>query len=193
MSQCRQCGASLPENSQYCLQCGSEVRDRQTPAPPEMELEFLKPAVTGGLLLGVLSALPFVSSLNVICCLWAQAGGGFATWLLNKQRPGGLKYGDGAFAGVISGLIGAFVATLISIPVQLVLFTPESYANLQEFLTRFPTMSPNLRDAILQFFSPGFNISRTVIGLLMNMVFLGLFAMIGGILTVAILNRKKID
>ena len=193
MSQCRQCGASLPENSQYCLQCGTEIRDRQSPAPPETELEFLKPAATGGLLLGVLSALPFISSLNIICCLWAQLGGGLATWFLNKQRPGGLKYGDGAFGGVISGLIGAFVATLISIPVQLVLFTAESYAQLQEFLARFPTMNPNMREAILQFFSPGFSLSRTIVGLLMNMVFLGLFAMIGGILTVAILNRKKID
>src|SRR5262245_23408089 len=117
MNQCKQCGASLPENSQYCLQCGTEVGQGQGAAPPAIELEFLKPAVTGGLFLGVVSSIPFIGSLNVLCCLWAQAGGGLAAWMLDRQRPGGLKYGDGAFGGVISGLIGAFVATLINIPI----------------------------------------------------------------------------
>lgn len=192
MNQCKQCGASLAENTQYCLQCGTEVRGGQTVAPPERELDFLKPSITGGLFLGVLSSIPFIGSLNVICCLWAQAGGGLAAWLLDKQRPGGLKYGDGAFGGVISGLIGAFVNTIIGIPIQLLLFTPEAYATVQERMAQMP-MSPAVREAILQFFTPGFNLSRTLIGLLMYMVLFGLFAMIGGILAVAILNRKKLD
>jgi hypothetical protein len=191
MNQCKQCGATLPENAQYCLQCGTEVSQVQR-STPQGELDFFKPALTGGFALGLLSALPLINSLNIICCLWVQAGGGLGTWLLNKQRPGTLKYGDGAFVGVIAGLIGAFVATIINIPIQMLLFTPETYARLQDQLQRFP-MSSAAKDAFLQFFTPGFNLSRTVIMLVLNIVMYGLFAMIGGILTVAIVNRKKLD
>ena len=193
MNQCRQCGATLPENSQYCLQCGTEVPRGQLAAQPEGELEFLKPAVTGGLFLGVLSAVPLIGGLNVICCLWAQAGGALGAWLLNKQRPGTLKYGDGAFVGLISGLIGAFVATLITIPIELVMLTPETAAQIRERMSQVPNMSPAVRDMFLNFFSPGFNISRTLFWLILYMVLFGLFSMIGGILGVAIVNRKKTD
>jgi hypothetical protein len=168
------------------------VTPDQRSTGPERELEFLKPAAMGGALLGVLSGLPFISGLNIICCLWAQAGGAFATWLVNKQRPGGLKYGDGAFAGVISGLVGAFVTTIISIPIQIIAFTPETLARVQKQMEQAP-ISPRARDAFLQFFTPGFQPARTVIFLLMYMVAFGLFSMIGGILMVAILNRKKLD
>jgi len=188
MNQCKQCGATLSENSRYCLQCGTE--NSPVPAEPEKELDFLKPAITGGLGMGVLSALPFISALNILCCLWAQAGGGLAVWFLNKQRPGGIRYSDGALAGVLSGLIGAVVATAIAIPIQMLLLTEESVAQMQEALKQLP-FSPAVVDAMSQFLQPGFSLSRTLISLLMNMVTLGLFAMIGGILTTAILSRKK--
>jgi zinc-ribbon domain len=191
MNQCRQCGATVPENSRYCLQCGAEMPAPQTTSDaPQKELDFLKPALTGGFALGLLSAIPFISAVNVVCCLWAQAGGGLTTWLLNKQRPGSLKYGDGALGGVISGLLGAFVTTIISIPIQLIMFTPERIAQMQE---QFQTLPPAARDAISQFLKPGFNLPLTLITLLFYMVLFGLFSMIGGILMVAILNRKKLD
>jgi hypothetical protein len=182
----------LPENTQYCLQCGTEVPRGQFAAQPQGELEFLKPAVTGGLFLGVLSALPLINVLNIVCCLWAQAGGGLGTWLLNKQRPGSLKYGDGAFVGVMSGLVGAFVATTVTIPIELVMLTPEAAAQIQSGMSKYP-MSPAVREMFNQFITPGFNPYRTLFWLIYFMVLLGLFSMIGGILTVAIMNRKKVD
>jgi hypothetical protein len=54
-------------------------------------------------------------------------------------------------------------------------------------------MSPAVRDMLLQFFSPGFNLYRTLFWLVFYMVLFGLFSMIGGILMVSILNRKKTD
>ena len=42
----------------------------------------LQPAVLGGLLIGVLSALPFVS---MCCCLWVIAGGVLTTYLLQER------------------------------------------------------------------------------------------------------------
>jgi len=189
---CKQCGATLPEDSQYCLQCGTENKPSMA-SQPQKELDFLKPALLGGLAMGVLSSLPLIALLNVVCCLWVQAGGGLTTWLLNKQRPGGLKYGDGAFGGVFSGLIGAFVATIISIPVQMIAFSPERIAQLQAQFGQIQGMPPAVRDAMFQWMTPGFSLTRTLFTLVFYMIVYGLFSMIGGILTVAIVGRKKAD
>ena len=109
-----------------------------------------------------MSSIPIIAAGNFLCCLWAQAGGGLAAWLLNKQRPGGLKYSDGAFGGVFSGLIGAFVATLISIPIQMLVFTPERVAEIQAQFEQMP-MQPEVREIIMRFISPGFDLTRTLV------------------------------
>jgi zinc ribbon protein len=200
MSQCKECGATLPQDSRFCLQCGTENKPSENrPAVPEKDLEFLKPSVTGGLALGVVSALPFIGGLNVICCLWAQAGGGFTAWLLNKQRPGHLKYSDGAFGGVFTGLIGAIVSTIIQIPILMLTLTPERVAQFQtDFERRMQgmqqgggTIPPQVRDWMLRYLTdvP----FRTLFTLIMYMIFFGLFAMIGGIITTAIISRRKLD
>jgi hypothetical protein len=39
----------------------------------------LKPAIIGGVVLGLLSVIPFVNFANACCCLWAIVGGLLAT------------------------------------------------------------------------------------------------------------------
>ena len=55
---------------------------------PEKELDFLKPAITGGLALGSCQR----SRLSQLCkralLSLGSGGGGLAAWFLNKQRPG---------------------------------------------------------------------------------------------------------
>lgn len=189
MNQCKQCGATLPEDSRFCLQCGTENTPSSASTAPQGELDFLRPAVTGGLALGVLSGIPYIGTC---CCLWALGGGGLATWLLNTQRPGGLKYSDGALGGVLSGLIGAIISTIIYIPVQILLLTPEAVERARAQFQQ-AQMPPEAIDMIMRFMQPGVDVSRTLITLLLNMVGLGLFAMIGGIITAAILARKRAD
>jgi len=191
MNQCKQCGATLPEDSRFCLQCGTENTPSSS-TTPQGELDFLKPAVAGGLVLGILSAIPFLNYVNACCCLWAQGGGALATWLLNKQRPGTLKYSDGALGGVLSGLIGAFVATIINIPIQMILMTPEAVEAMKAQFQQ-ANLPPQAMEMLNRFLQPGFNLSVTLISLLLNMLFLGLFAMIGGIITAAIFARKRAD
>lgn len=48
---------------------------------------MLKPALTGGVLLGILSALPFVSAFNCLCCAWVIGGGMLAAHLFVSSSP----------------------------------------------------------------------------------------------------------
>jgi len=162
-----------------------------TPAQPQQELAFLKPAITGGIFLGVLATIPFV---NLGCCLWLLAGGGLAAFLLDKQRPKGLKPGDGALAGVLSGLVGTIVSTLINIPLQAVMYTPASIAQLRETLAQLAkdlSLPPDFVKSMEPMLTPGFSSMRLLMGAISFSIIGGLLAMIGGILTVALLNRGK--
>ena len=65
----------------------------------------LKPALIGGIFIGVLSVIPFVSAANLCCCLWAILGGMLATYLYVKNSPTPAGAGDGAVLGVIAGVV----------------------------------------------------------------------------------------
>ncbi len=67
-------------------------------------------------MLGLLSALPIVSAGNLCCCLWLVAGGLVAAYVLQQNQSTPITPGDGALAGVLAGVVGAFVYLVVSIP-----------------------------------------------------------------------------
>ena len=194
MTQCKQCGANLPDHAKFCLQCGTAVQHDEpaaqtSPAPPPVKLDFVQPALAGGMFLGFLSSIPLISAGNVFCCMWVLLGGGIAAVMLVKQRPG-VTYGDGAFVGVLSGLFGAVVATLIQIPIKIIQarFFESPERQLEELLQR---MEPPMRDWILRAASGEISAATLLFTFFTNLLLFALFAMIGGILTIAILNKRK--
>ena len=194
---CSQCGTELPEQARFCLQCGSpvpiSVEPPAQPAQPLPELDFVQPAVAGGIFLGLLSSLPFISAGNCLCCMWVLGGGGIATLLLMKQRPnGGITFGDAAFGGVMSGLIGAIVATLVSIPIRLIM--ARVLISQQELMEQALTdsgLEGPMRDLFMRFVSPEVSVTTIIFMFIYFLILFSLFAMIGGILTLAIMNNRK--
>jgi hypothetical protein len=73
----------------------------------------LQPAFFGGLFIGVLSALPFVSALNACCCLWVIAGGVLTSYLLQERSALPITAGDSAVSGLLAGAIGAVIAAVL--------------------------------------------------------------------------------
>ena len=59
-----------------------------------MQASKLQPAILGGVLIGVLSALPIVSAGNLCCCLWVVLGGVVAAYLLQQNQSTPLNVGD---------------------------------------------------------------------------------------------------
>jgi len=83
-----------------------------------MRASKLQPALLGGLVIGVLSALPVINMGNCLCCLWVILGGVVATYLLQQAQPTAVGTADGAIVGLLAGLVGAVVGTALSIPIQ---------------------------------------------------------------------------
>jgi zinc ribbon protein len=195
--QCKQCGAELPEEARFCLHCGAPVQRSEEPPPatqssegPPPELDFMQPALAGGTALAVLSSIPVV---NCLCCMWVLGGGGLATYMLSKQQPGRrLTYGDGAFAGVLSGLFGAIIYTILSIPLKLAMapFLRSQQDQFEQMLRNLPEMEGWLRDLMIKSVSPEVSVAGILFTFFSNLITYALFAMIGGILTVAILQKR---
>jgi len=82
---------------------------------------YLQPALLGGLVMGVLSALPIVGAANACCCLWVVSGGLLAAYLLQQNRPQPITAGDGAVVGLLAGIFGAIIQFALSIPIGILI------------------------------------------------------------------------
>jgi hypothetical protein len=191
VTQCRQCGANLPDEARFCLQCGTPVQQQpqRNVETSQAKLDFVQPALAGGMFLGFLSSIPFVS---VGCCMWVLLGGGMAAVMLNRQRPAGVTYGDGAFVGVLSGFFGAIVGTVIQMSFHVITsrFFESQQQQVEDLLRQIGAEGP-MREWALRVFSGEISAVTVFITFFSNLLTYALFAMIGGILGIALLKRRE--
>jgi zinc ribbon protein len=201
VAQCKQCGTELPDHARFCLQCGAPITPQEPPepdeppapprpAPPLPDLNFVQPALTGGLFLGLLSSVPIISAG---CCIWVLLGGGIAAVLLTRQRPLlSISYGDGAFVGVMSGLFGAVIGTIVQLAFRAI--TAPLAADQQQQLEKLMDqigLEGGMRDFLLRTFSGEISTLTVMFTFVSNLLVYALFAMIGGILAIAILRKRS--
>ena len=86
-----------------------------------MKASLTQPALLGGLVVGVLSALPLIYVGNLCCCLWIVSGGVVAAYVLQQNQAAPIAAGDGALVGLLAGVAGAFVYLIVSIPINLLM------------------------------------------------------------------------
>jgi uncharacterized protein YqgC (DUF456 family) len=153
---------------------------------------MLMPAVWGGLLIGVLSALPIVGLANLCCCMWVIAGGMVAAYVLQSNTAQVITTGDGAVVGLLAGIVGAAVHTLVSLPVNL-LMGGVTQRLLQQIVDRTPDIPDNVRQMMDSMSnSAAFSIAGAVIGFMFWLFIGAIFASLGGLLG-AVFFKKKTD
>ena len=83
-----------------------------------MDSGRLQPALYGGLLIGVLSALPLINIGNCCCCLWVLWVGCLPCTCGSRIPPMASRLRKARSSGLLAGLIGGVVGGLLSIPLQ---------------------------------------------------------------------------
>jgi hypothetical protein len=153
-----------------------------------------QPAFIGGLVMGVLSALPFISAGNLCCCLWVIVGGMVAAYMLQQNQSAPITAGDGALVGLLAGLIGAVVQVVVSIPMTL-LVGPMEREMMRRVMDMAGNMPPEMRDVMDRYgYGTGGPLAAwMVLGRLVVFVFMlfigSIFSTIGGLLGAAIFKR----
>src|SRR4029078_3479668 len=148
----------------------------------------------GGVVMGVLSALPLISAGNLCCCLWVVSGGAIAAYLLHQNQATAITPGDGALVGLLAGLVGAFVQFAVAIPIS-ILVAPMERAMLQRVLDMAGTMPPDMRD-MLERYSPsdaevsiGLMMLRRVVALMFGLSIGAIFSTLGGVIGAMIFKK----
>ena len=155
------------------------------------------PALVGGIVLGILSSVPFVTWGNICCCLWVLLGGAIAAkMLINRSPVYPVQSGDGALAGLLAGVVGSIVYLFIGVPLGLLV----SQAGAPVFLEWVRNMSqdPNAREQIDQILrmqeqrgSFGQNVIQALISWIICSIVATGFAALGGLLGVAFFEKRK--
>ena len=148
----------------------------------------VKPAVIGGVVLGLLSAIPFVNWVNLCCCLWAILGGLLASYLYVKNSTVPANAGDGAVVGAIAGAVGAVIYVIVGIPLAIV-----SGAAMREMMINLLTnLDPRQAEMFRQQIeAQGEGISGIIIQSLIGAVLLLVFAVIGGLIGIPLFEKRK--
>ena len=152
---------------------------------------MLKPALMGGLVMGVLSALPGVSLGNCCCCAWLVTGGLVAAYLLQSNTPQPIALGDGALVGLLAGLFGAVVNMIVSVPMN-ILTGPFQQRLFQRFAESQPDLPDNVRQMVDNMGIGAVSIVGTIMAFFMMLVLGAVFSSLGGLLGAFFFKKKAL-
>jgi len=144
------------------------------------------PALWGGVLIGIISGVPFLGFINCACCAGVIGGGLLAVYLYRKDldpnQP--MTMGEGAMLGLLAGLIGAVIGSVLSAVFSTAsfdfLYRLSEYVDEPELDEFLEEMDPSMLTGGLFFF-----------GFLMSLIIDGLFGVIGGLLGVSFFGGAK--
>ncbi len=149
----------------------------------------LKPAVIGGVVLGLLSVIPFVNWANLCCCLWAILGGALASYLYIKNSPVPATPGDGAILGAMAGLVGAVISVVIGIPVSILM----SGVMIGIVVRLMESINPSQAEMMRTQIEAGQTVAGAIVNGLILAVLIVIFSTLGGLIGIPIFEKRKRD
>lgn len=152
------------------------------------------PAMYGGIIMGVLSATPFLSIVNCLCCAGIMFGGVMSVYFYKKaltDEMEALTSADGMGLGAFSGVFGAVVSTILSglfflmfgnVMNEVILGIMQSGGALDQ-------MPPEARAQVEQgMLEQGFSL----VGVVISFIICPLFGLLGGLIGYAIFRKREI-
>lgn len=146
-----------------------------------------KPAVIGGVVLGVLSAIPFVNIVNACCCLWAILGGMLASYLYVKNSATPASAGDGAMLGAVAGIVGGLISLVLGVP--LAIATSSMMAEMVSSIIE--SADPRQAEAVRTQMEASASVAGAIVNGLIQAVLLFIFAIIGGLIGIPLFEKRK--
>jgi len=147
----------------------------------------VKPALIGGVVLGLLSVIPFINWVNACCCLWAILGGVLASYLYVKNSPTPASAGDGAILGAMAGAIGGLISLVIGIPLSIAFSSVMSGL----MLSFIESIDPSQVEMMRRQMAAGQTIAGAIVNGIILAVCLVVFATIGGLVGIPLFEKRK--
>jgi len=147
----------------------------------------LRPALIGGVFIGVISAIPVINIINCFCCAGVIAGGILAVHLYKKNLgPVEMQYSDGVIIGLMAGASGALISTIIESAIG-----QSAGEVVNKLLDAYPEIPPEVEDILLQIQSTQGDLFFIIIGLIFALIIYSIFGVLGGVIAVSIFKKNK--
>jgi hypothetical protein len=156
------------------------------------------PVLIAAVIIIVISSIPLLQMVNAFCCAGIIAGGFFGTMYYGSRlRETGLPltFKDSAAIGVLSGIIAAFVVTMISTMIQLAM-NHNPIPDMYELFESQGFDLPENVDQILQnisneYTNDGYSKTIIIFSLIIDLITYPLFSTVGGIIAASVLSRRN--
>jgi hypothetical protein len=152
------------------------------------------PALYGGVIMGLISSIPFLNLVNCLCCAGVLFGGFLAVMFYkNNFTPDTPPFtsGDCMAVGALAGVVGAVVGTALSL-VFIAMFGDVARQFLLNVLRnsnlQFP---PELLDKIEEGMSEGTSFFRVIFRFFPSLIVDTLFGLLGGLIGYSIFKPKQ--
>jgi hypothetical protein len=164
----------------------------------------LRIALISGITIGAVSAVPGISLINCCCCAGVWLGGVMAMYLYKKQFTEGmppLESSDALMLGLMSGVIGAFTATVINVLILTIIGPVEQElvkSIVGKLLDRLveqgglqSDMADTLKEQVEQSIRDSGKLSNIFGSLFMALILYPIFSILGALLGFAIFRPKN--
>jgi hypothetical protein len=152
-----------------------------------MDSARLQPALLGGVFIGVLSALPFISAANCCCCLWVIGGGVLAVYLRQQNSAIALPASEGALMGLMAGFIGGIISGVLGYAIFTVM-GPMQNEWLMRLLEANQETPAEFREAMERMMANSG--AFALAGMVFNVVIYSVFGLLGGLLGTVIFKKN---
>ncbi|MBI5476484.1 MAG: hypothetical protein HY964_07075 [Ignavibacteriales bacterium] len=155
----------------------------------------LIPSLYGGVIMAVISAIPFLNFINCFCCAGIMLGGFLGVFFYkNNFTPGTppLTSGDCLAVGALSGVFGAVIGTLLAYA-SLMLFGNIMGEFLFDMIRNMNLEIPQeALDAMEESMSAGLTFVSMFMQLIMNLVIDSIFGLLGGLIAYSVYKPKGV-
>ena len=114
--------------------------------------DYLKGSLAGGVLSGIISALPFLSAANCCCCAGIIGGGIFSVYFVGRFNETRVEKSDVLIIGIYTGVFAALSALIIELLMNYALYsTPFAgsiiYSQLEKYSELIGKIDPSQQEA----------------------------------------------
>ncbi len=151
------------------------------------------PALYGGIIIGVISSVPFLNLINCLCCAGIMLGGFLSIYFYKENfTPDTPPFttADCVSVGLYAGIIGAFIGAILD-SVFLMIFGNVVGAYVLEFLQNMELDIPDeALESIEQAFDQSLSAASILIGLISGIIINSIFGVLGGLIGFNIFKPK---
>ena len=156
------------------------------------------PVIWGTFIMTFLSVMPLISVINVFFCSGIIIGGAAGVFFYNRQLKETdieLKYNDGVIIGLLCGILSSIFVTGIN-TLMLAMSKENPMIELSKIFSEMNFQLPaeietQFNKFTDEFSKYGFSPTIAVFTLILNFIIYPLFGSIGGLISVAIVKKKR--